>query len=55
MGPGARWFFYVIRFWVSLAVLGQTQQSPPTMQLFVGENPNHPLSNDARLVIDELS
>jgi len=40
---------------ISLAGLGQTQQSLATMQLFVDENPNHPLSNDARLVIDELS
>ena len=40
---------------ISQAGLGRTQQSLTTMKLFVDENPNHPLSNDARLVIDELS
>ena len=40
---------------ISLAGLGQTQQSLATMELFVDENPNHPLSQDAKLVIDELS
>ncbi len=40
---------------ISLAGLGESEQSLATMQLFVDENPNHPLSDDARLVIDELS
>jgi len=40
---------------ISLAGLGQNQQSLATMQLFVEENPNHPLSDDAMLVIEELS
>ena len=40
---------------ISLAGLGQTQQSLATMQRFVDENPNHPLADDARRVIDELS
>jgi tetratricopeptide (TPR) repeat protein len=39
---------------ISLAGLGQNQQSLATMQQFVEENPNHPLSADARLVIEEL-
>jgi hypothetical protein len=40
---------------ISLAGLGKKHQSLATMQLFVDENPNHPLSGDARLVIDELN
>ena len=40
---------------ISQAGLGQNQQSLSTMRLFVEENPNHPLANDARRVIDELS
>ena len=40
---------------ISLAGLGQNQQALATMQLFIDENPNHPLVNDARLVIAELS
>jgi hypothetical protein len=40
---------------ISLAGLGQTEQSLSTMQLFVDENPNHPLSGDAKLVIQELN
>jgi len=40
---------------ISLAGLGQTEQSLSTMQLFVAENPNHPLSGDAKLVIQELN
>ena len=40
---------------ISLAGLGQTQQSLAAMQLFVDENPNHPLSDDAKLVIQELN
>ncbi len=39
---------------ISLAGLGQNQQSLATMQQFVEENPNHPLSADASLVIEEL-
>jgi TolA-binding protein len=39
---------------ISLAGLGQNQRSLATMQQFVEENPNHPLSADARLVIEEL-
>lgn len=40
---------------ISLAGLGQNEQALATMQLFIDENPNHPLVNDARLVIAELS
>ena len=40
---------------LSLAGLGQTTQSVATMQIFIDENPNHPLVTDARLVIAELS
>lgn len=40
---------------ISLAGLGQTQQSLAAMQLFVYENPNHPLVGDARQVIQELN
>ena len=40
---------------ISQAGLGQTEQSLATMRLFVKENPNHPLGDDARRVIDELS
>jgi len=40
---------------ISLAGLGQTQQSLAAMQQFVDENPNHPLSDDAKLVIQELN
>lgn len=40
---------------ISLAGLGQNEQSLAAMQLFVDENPNHPLSKDARLVIEELN
>ena len=40
---------------VSLAGMGQAEQSRITMQQFVDENPDHPLADDARLVIDELS
>jgi tetratricopeptide (TPR) repeat protein len=39
---------------LSLAGLGQKQQSVATMQIFIDENPNHPLVDDARLVITEL-
>ena len=39
---------------ISLAGLGQNQQSLATMQQFVEENPNHPLTADAHLVIEEL-
>ena len=40
---------------ISLAGLGQTQESLATMQLFVEENPNHPLNTDAQMVIKELN
>jgi TolA-binding protein len=40
---------------LSLAGLGQKAQSVATMQIFIDENPNHPLVDDARLVIAELS
>ena len=40
---------------ISLAGIGQNEQSLATMQQFVDENPSHPLVNDARMVIDELS
>ena len=39
---------------ISLAGLGRTEQSLATMQLFVSENPNHPLHDDALKVIEEL-
>lgn len=39
---------------ISLAGLGENQQSLATMQQFVEENPNHPLAGDAQLVIEEL-
>ena len=40
---------------ISLAGLGQNEQSLATMQLFIDENPNHPLSGDAKLEIQELN
>lgn len=40
---------------ISLAGLGETEQSLTTMQLFISENPNHPLHGDALKVIEELS
>ena len=40
---------------ISLAGLGDTQQSLATMQLFIDENPNHPLHDDASRVIEELN
>jgi len=39
---------------ISLAGLGQNEQSLVTMHQFLEENPNHPLNGDARLVIAEL-
>lgn len=39
---------------ISLAGLGQDQQSLLTMQQFVAENPNHPLVDDAEQIISEL-
>jgi hypothetical protein len=39
---------------ISLAGLGQNAQSLATMRQFLEENPNHPLNDDARLVIAEL-
>ena len=39
---------------ISLAGLGQDQQSLLAMQQFVAENPNHPLVGDAEQIISEL-
>ena len=39
---------------ISLAGIGQKQESLVAMQQFVDENPNHPLVEDARKVIGEL-
>ncbi len=39
---------------ISLAGLGQAEQSKITMQQFLDENPNHPLVEDARRVIEKL-
>jgi len=40
---------------ISLAGIGQTEQSLATMQRFIDENPNHPLFDEAKQVIDELN
>ena len=40
---------------ISLAGLGQLEESKAAMQLFVDENPNHPLIPDAKQVISELN
>ena len=40
---------------ISLAAIGQTEQSLITMRQFIAENPRHPLVGDARKVILELS
>ena len=40
---------------ISLAALGNTQQSRVTMQQFIEENPNHPLHDDANRVLEELN
>ena len=39
---------------VSLAGIGQKEQSIATLRLFVDENPNHPLAEDAARIIDSL-
>ena len=39
---------------ISLASIGQSQQSLVVMQQFVSENPNHPLVGDARQVMQAL-
>ena len=39
---------------ISLAGIGQKEQSVATLRLFVDENPNHPLADDAGKVIDSL-
>ena len=39
---------------ISLAGLGQNEQSLLAMRQFLEENPNHPLNDDAKLVIAEL-
>jgi tetratricopeptide (TPR) repeat protein len=39
---------------ISLAGLGQNEQSLAAMRQFLEENPNHPLNDDAKLVIAEL-
>ena len=38
----------------SLAGHGQKKQSPPVMQEFVSEEPNHPLVSEANLVTSEF-
>lgn len=40
---------------ISLAGSGKTEKSINTMKLFLDENPTHPLANDAKQVIAELS
>ncbi len=40
---------------ISLAGLGKTELSIVSMQLFIEENPQHPLVNDARQIVGELS
>ncbi|MEE8366084.1 MAG: tetratricopeptide repeat protein [Gammaproteobacteria bacterium] len=40
---------------ISLAGLGKNELSVVSMQLFIEENPQHPLVNDARQVVGELS
>jgi tetratricopeptide (TPR) repeat protein len=39
---------------LSLAGIGQSEQSLATMRQFIAENPNHPLRGDAERVIGEL-
>ena len=40
---------------ISLAGIGKTEDSKVVMQLFIDENPNHPLIADARQILGELS
>jgi TolA-binding protein len=40
---------------MSLAGIGKNESSIASMQLFIDENPNHPLVGDAELVIEALS
>lgn len=40
---------------LSLAGIGNKDQSVATLRLFVTENPNHPLADDAEKVIDSLT
>ena len=40
---------------ISLAGSGKTEKSISTMKQFLSENPTHPLANDAKQVIAELS
>lgn len=40
---------------ISLAAIGQTEQSLITVRKFIEENPRHPLVGDARKIIEELS
>ena len=40
---------------ISLAGSGKSEESIRTMRLFLDENPGHPLANDAKQVIAELS
>ncbi|MCP4186916.1 MAG: hypothetical protein GY763_04840, partial [Gammaproteobacteria bacterium] len=40
---------------ISLAGIGNKVASKASMQLFVDENPNHPLIGDARQILGELS
>ena len=40
---------------ISLAGIGEMEASRASMQLFIDENPNHPLIADARQILGELS
>ena len=40
---------------ISLAGIGKMEASKSSMQLFIDENPNHPLIADARQILGELS
>ncbi len=40
---------------ISLAGMGKKEQSRAGMQLFIDENPNHPLIADAKQILGELS
>ena len=40
---------------ISLAAIGQAEQSLITIRKFIAENPRHPLVGDARKIIQELS
>ena len=40
---------------ISLAGIGNMEASKTSMQLFIDENPNHPLIADAKQILGELS